>query len=302
MVHMRSPHSAAAVALVLLAAATLACNTRNPLAELPPIGPSPTTPISPPPLPPPPVSSVFAVNMTPGALYAGESATGTVLLTAAAPSGGLPVTLTSSDLAVSMPSSITIPAGQDSATFAVAATSVQSDRDVIITGSGGGRTASRTLQLWTVLPMFFSFVSDPNEPIGRGAATRLIPPSAQFTAWCFASQVIVTIDSANQFWRTTFAAPRGTRLTTTTYENTAPASTAPEFPETNGPEMSISGNGAGCSGTGRFTVRELELTTNGRVNRFWASFEQRCQGRTEVMKGDVRVISPRPTSATLVCR
>lgn len=86
------------------------------------------------------------------------------------------------------------------------------------------------------------------------------------------------------------------------YENTAPASTAPDFPETNGPEMSISGNGAGCSGTGSFTVRESELTTDGRVIRFWASFEQRWTGRTDVMRGDVRVASPRNESFVRTCR
>ena len=291
------PRLSVVVALTLVGMVTLACNTRHPLADQPAVGPTtlPQTPIV-------PASALFAVNFAPGAVYAGDSATGTVLLTTVAPSGGVPVTLTASDSSVSVPTSITVPPGQDSVTFPVATQSLSADRDVVITGTGGGRTVSRTLQLWTVLPMFFSFVSDPNDPIGRGAATRLTPQSAQFTAWCFASQVIVTMDSPGQFWRTVFAAPRGTRLTTTTYENTAPASTAPEFPETNGPEMSISGNGAGCSGTGRFTVREVDLTTNGRVNRFWASFEQRCQGRTEVMRGDVRVISPRPASSTLVCR
>ncbi len=288
---------AVVMALTLLGVSTLACNTRHPLSEPPAVGPTtvPQTPII-------PASALFAVNFAPGAVYAGERATGTVLLTTVAPLGGLPVTLTASDSSVSVPASITVPAGQDSVTFPVETRSLSADRDVVITGTGGGRTISRTLQLWTVLPMFFSFVSDPNEPIGRGAATRLTPQNAQFMAWCSASQVTVTMDSPGQNWRTTFAAPRGTRLTTTTYENTAPASTAPEFPNTNGPEMSIEGNGAGCSGTGRFTVRELDITTNGRVNRFWASFEQRCQGRTEVMKGDVRVNSPRPVTTSLVCR
>jgi hypothetical protein len=292
----RPPRPSIAVALALLGA-VLACNTRNPLPEAPLIGPTtvPQTPFV-------PSSPLFAVNFVPGAVYAGERAIGAVLLTSVAPPEGLPVTLTASDLAVTVPPSITVPGGQDSATFPVATQSLSADRDVVVTGSGGGRTASRTLQLWTVLPMFFSFVSDANDPIGRGAATRLTPQNAQFLAFCRASRVEVQITSPGQNWIAVFAAPRGAPMTPGTYENTAPASPAPDFPATNGPEMSISGNGAGCNGTGRFVVRESELTTDGRVIRFWASFEQKCSGRTDAMTGDVRVLSPRGVSSVSTCR
>ena len=241
------------VGLVLIAATVSGCNSRLPLADAPDIGP--TTPGQP--SAPFGSSSLFGLNMTPGAVYAGQSATGTVLLTAVAPSGGLPVTLTASDSAISLPSSITVDAGRDSATFPITTQTLPADRDVVITGVGGGRSVSRTFSLWTVLPMFFSFVSDSNDPIGRGAATRFTPQSAQFRAWCHASQVTITVNATSQFFRATFAAPRGTRLTPGTYENAAPASIAPDFPATNGPEMSISGNGAGCDGTGRFTVQRI---------------------------------------------
>lgn len=168
------------IVVTLLGMIPLACNTRQPLPEAPATGPTtvPQTPIA-------PVSTLFAVNVAPGAVYAGESATGSVLLTAAAPPGGLPVTFTVSDPSVSVPTTIIVPSGQDSATFPVTTQSFSADRDVVVTGTGGGRTASRTLQLWTVLPVFFSFVSEPMIRLGeapRPGSRRRIPSSRRGVA------------------------------------------------------------------------------------------------------------------------
>lgn len=286
---------------VVLAAIVAACNTRTPVDGLE--APSVSVPTSPTvPGPPRPPSQLFSLTFKPGAVYAGSSTTGTALLAVQAPAGGVEVSLDWSDPAVTMPRSVVVAEGKDSATFPVSTDSIPSDRDATIVGSAGGRSVSGTLPLWTILPTFFSFVSDAGDPVGKGLSKRLTPSTARFTAWCNASQVTVTIDGPADNWRTTFAAPKGTHLGVGTYENAATASVAPSFPQTDGPEMSVSGNGSGCSSIGRFIVRESDITSNGRVNRFWATFEQRCIGRTEVLQGDVRVIAPAPTTTSLTCR
>lgn len=284
------------VAVMVLSAP--ACNQRTDVPGLNSIPTAPSSVSAPPPAP----SVIFSLNFKPAAVYAGAGSTGTAVLSVPAPAGGAVVALSAGDPAVTVPSLVSIPAGSDTATFNVSTQLITADRDVNVSASFGGRSVSRTLPVWTVLPTFFSFISDAADPIGRGGVKRLTPQSARFTAWCNASQVTVSLDSSTDFWTATFAAPAGTRLAPGTYENAPSASIAPSFPNTSGPEMSISGNGVGCSSVGRFVVHEADIATNGRVNRFWASFEQRCNGRTDALQGDVRVVAPSPVSTFLICR
>src|SRR5262245_51179135 len=72
------------------------------------------------PPPPPPQPALAAVGVSPGTVTGGQSATGTVSLTASAPSGGVAVTLGSANPGVvTVPASVTVPAGSSSASFAV---------------------------------------------------------------------------------------------------------------------------------------------------------------------------------------
>jgi len=285
--------------VTVLMASAAGCNQHQPL---PTTGPSGTPSGSGGAGPPVPVSALFSVSFYPGAAPAGGGSTGTVLLTFPAPAGGVNVNLSASDAAVILPPSITVPAGAEGASFPVATQQVSADRDVTVVASAGGRSVSATFSVWTVLPMFFSFTSDPDDPLGRGQVRRFTPANATFTAWCFESQVKVSIMAPGETWFAEFAAPKGTHMSVGSYNNAQPISPAPGFPDTLGPEIGISGNGAGCRATGRFDVRESEMNSSGRVTRFWATFEQTCQGRSGGLRGDVRVVNPAGTSASLVCR
>src|SRR5206468_9380633 len=67
----------------------------------------------------PAAASLSAVSVNPTNVVGGNGATGTATLTSAAPTGGLLVTLSSSNAAATVPVSVTVAAGATSASFAV---------------------------------------------------------------------------------------------------------------------------------------------------------------------------------------
>jgi hypothetical protein len=73
----------------------------------------------------PPVLAVSALTLNPSTVIAGSSSTGTVTLNAAAPSGGALVGLSSTNSFVTVPSTITISAGQTSGSFTASTTFFQ---------------------------------------------------------------------------------------------------------------------------------------------------------------------------------
>ena len=90
--------------------------------------------------------SLSSLSLNPTSVVGGNSSTGTVTLTAPAPSGGFVVNLSSSNTSVAtVPSSVTVPAGTTSANFTVATNSVSSATSVTITAAAGGITRTATL-------------------------------------------------------------------------------------------------------------------------------------------------------------
>ena len=91
-------------------------------------------------------ASLSSLSLSPTSVTGGDSSTGAVTLTAAAPSGGASVALSSSNTsAATVPASVTVPAGATSATFTVSTGSVSSDTSSTISGSYGGTTRSANL-------------------------------------------------------------------------------------------------------------------------------------------------------------
>ena len=64
---------------------------------------------------------VTMLRFSPSLIVSGQTSSGTVFLSGSAPAGGLVVTVTCNNASLAMPSSITIPAGLASGTFAVTA-------------------------------------------------------------------------------------------------------------------------------------------------------------------------------------
>jgi hypothetical protein len=94
------------------------------------------------------VLPVFASVSVPSSMPGGKPATGTVSLTGPALSGGLAVALSSSDPAVTVPSTVTVGSGASSATFPIASVPVASATAVTITATAGSivKTANTTIQ------------------------------------------------------------------------------------------------------------------------------------------------------------
>jgi hypothetical protein len=91
----------------------------------------------------------LSVALNPTSVSGGSSSTGTITLTAPAPTGGAVVTLTSNNAAATVPASITIAAGATTGTFTVSTTGVAASTAVTITASYNGSNQTATL---TVTP------------------------------------------------------------------------------------------------------------------------------------------------------
>jgi hypothetical protein len=110
-------------------------------------GCSPTTTTSPPPSASPVLS---AVTVSPADVIGGDPSTGTVTLTAAAPSGGVQVTLTSDDpAAATVPASVTVPAGSTRASFPITTYAIGNPQSSLIIGTAGGVTTYGIITVYT---------------------------------------------------------------------------------------------------------------------------------------------------------
>jgi len=94
---------------------------------------------------PPPPLGLSTVSVNPTAVVGGNPSTGTVFLNSAAPSGGASVGLSSNNAVAVVPASVTVPAGQTSASFAVSTTAVSASTTATITGTFAGASRSATL-------------------------------------------------------------------------------------------------------------------------------------------------------------
>ena len=90
--------------------------------------------------------TLTSLSLNPTSVAGGNSSTGTVTLSGAAPSGGAVVSLLSSNTGVAtVPASVTVAAGATSASFTVSTQRVRSTTSVTISGSYNGGTQSASL-------------------------------------------------------------------------------------------------------------------------------------------------------------
>jgi subtilisin family serine protease len=98
---------------------------------------------------PPGSGTLSALALNPTSVNGGSSSTGTVTFSGPAPSGGAIVNLSSSATAGTVPSTVTVVQGYNSATFTVNTTTVTASTPVTITASYAGVTKTASL---TVMP------------------------------------------------------------------------------------------------------------------------------------------------------
>jgi len=90
----------------------------------------------------------YQVTLNPNQVHGGASSTGTVILSGKAPAGGLVVTLSSANTSVAqVPATVTVPAGQSSATFTVTTSAVAATTNVVIKATANGVDRGATLRV-----------------------------------------------------------------------------------------------------------------------------------------------------------
>jgi uncharacterized repeat protein (TIGR03803 family) len=123
----------------------------------------------------PNIASVDLVSTVTG----GNSLTGTVVLTANAPSGGAVVTLSSNGGSATVPSSVTVAAGNTSASFTVTTTSVTTTTTAVITGTLGSSSAQASLTITPASAVSVSqLILNPIDVTGGSTSTGTVSLSA----------------------------------------------------------------------------------------------------------------------------
>ena len=118
-------------------------------------------------------TTVRTLGVDPTSMVGGASATGTVTLTAAAPSGGAAVMLSralsnggAGAVPATVPASVTIAAGQTSANFAISSSSVTATTHIRVSATYGGSTLNAD---FTLFPLLGQVMFEGNVPGGTPA-------------------------------------------------------------------------------------------------------------------------------------
>ena len=113
--------------------------------------------------------SVLSVTASPTTIVNGQSGTGTVNLTGAAPAGGLTVDLSDTSTLLSVPDRVTVPAGAAMATFTMTAGIATRTTPVTVSASLGSTTRSVIIN---VAPLQVASVAfSPDSPSGGTVVT-----------------------------------------------------------------------------------------------------------------------------------
>jgi len=242
-----------------------------------------------------PVAALSVLETPSQTVGAGQPIQITARLTAAAPSSGTVVTLTSSSQVLPVPPSVTVPGGNTTAVAKLTVQAASSDSSVVVTGAAGGQ--NRTLA-FTVWPVFLQFTSMPGDFVGAGKSMHL---DAGPSSWIFNGNMwdgnnklqITMVNASHTNSYTIFlAAPNGAPLTAGVYP------IARRIPNPGEAQIDIGGDGRSCyQSTGRLEVLEAAYgpglaNMSGSVERFRATFTQTCDvtpPATGGMSGEIRL-------------
>lgn len=124
--------------------------------------------------------TLSSLSLNPSSVVGGNRVVGTVTLTAPAPEGGYLVQLNSNaPTLVTMPSSVTVPAGQRSVNFEVATRTVSATTTVTLTASAGGISRQATLTIQPAPSVVLqSLTISPTNVWGGSSATGTVTLSA----------------------------------------------------------------------------------------------------------------------------
>ena len=114
---------------------------------------------------------IASFSISPTTLLGGASTTGTITLSAPAPSGGLAITFTESSTVAGLPASVIVPAGQTSVTFPITTTAVSAKTVVQIQAFPG---IQQTVSLTVNPPTLSGLSLNPNSVVGGSRSTGTV--------------------------------------------------------------------------------------------------------------------------------
>jgi hypothetical protein len=143
---------------------------------------------------------------------------------------------------------------------------------------------------------FLDLHSDPGDYIGAGESHRYTLTDTIWNARADVgvmepNHVVVSLQPVDRtfswWWYLNLSAPTGTSLKAGAYEN------ARRWPFSSGlPGLDFSGTGRGCNMlTGRFEIKAIQLGSGNTLDRFWATFEQHCEGGSPALKGEISILA-----------
>lgn len=136
-----------------------------------------TLPSCTPTAPPPPAGpTVSGLLVDPDTVTGGSTATGTVLLSGPAPTGGTAVTLSSDDPAADVPASVTVPASATAVAFTISTSPVPGPTAVALSATAGGVTRGAVLTVEPSGPVVSQLTVSPAVVTGgeQAAATVVL--------------------------------------------------------------------------------------------------------------------------------
>ena len=142
---------------------------------------------------------VTQMSLSPSTVIGGSSSTGTVTISGPAPSTGMVVSLTSSSLDATVPSSVKVLAGQTTATFTINTVPYTQTVNSEITGRAGG--ASGSALLWIDEPVLTEISFSPDTVTGGSSSVGTVTlsgpaPSAGVTVWLASNRADATVPSS----------------------------------------------------------------------------------------------------------
>ena len=125
---------------------------------------------------------VRTISTAPNVVVGGGTSVGTVTLTDVAPAGGTVITLSSSSPDLQMPPTVTVLAGNTSATFNITTTRVSSNENVTLTTTLGSKTLSTGFTIVASVAVHYvvvapSTVTGGTSTVGSVFLTTVAPPS-----------------------------------------------------------------------------------------------------------------------------
>lgn len=133
-----------------------------------------------------------------------------------------------------------------------------------------------------------SMQSEPGDYIGGGREYFFVPSDGMFTAHRNTNNgvsISFQTPTFSEWWYLDFAAPNGDLLAQSLYTNAFRYS----FEDLTQPGLAVYGDGRGCNMlTGSFQVLEVVYGGRDEIAAFRAIFEQRCEGATAALRGEIR--------------